>query len=64
LATRTTRSSSKKAPAAVETSESIAEQTALFLKSGNKIDVIESGVSGQSSLPSGKHIKLGNNKRA
>ena len=51
MATKTTRkSASKKAPAASETSESIAEQTARFLKSGNKIDVIESNLSGQPIL--------------
>ncbi len=44
------RTSPKKAPAASETSESIAEQTKLFLKSGNKIDVIESGISGRATL--------------
>ncbi len=43
-------SSSRKSPAASETSESIAEQTALFLKSGNKIEVVESGLSGQPTL--------------
>ncbi len=43
----TRQSGTKKKPAAaVETSDSIAEQTALFLKSGRKIDVIESGISG------------------
>ncbi len=52
----------KKQPAAVETSESIEEQTRLFLKSGNKIDVIQSGVSGQPSMAPSKHIKLGNSK--
>ena len=41
---------SRKQPAAVETSESIAEQTKLFLKSGNKIDVVDSGISGQPVL--------------
>tara|TARA_R110002110_G_scaffold415561_1_gene650774 strand:- start:75357 stop:75557 length:201 start_codon:yes stop_codon:yes gene_type:complete len=50
----------KKQPAAVQTSESIEEQTAKFLKSGNKIDVIQSGVSGQQSMAPSKHIKLGN----
>ena len=40
--------SKKKSAAATETSESIAEQTASFLKSGRKIDVIESGISGTS----------------
>ena len=40
----------KKQPAAVETSESIEEQTRAFLKQGNKIDVIQSGISGQPSL--------------
>ncbi len=49
-----------KAPAAVETSETIAEQTAAFLKKGKKIDVIDSGVSGQPSLAANKHIRLGN----
>lgn len=44
----------KKAPAAVETSESIEEQTRAFLKSGNKIDVIQSGISGQPSLSTPK----------
>lgn len=47
MATRTTRSSAKKQPAAVETSESIAEQTRAFLESGKKIEVVQSGVSGQ-----------------
>ena len=47
----------KKAPAAVETSESIAEQTKRFLKSGNKITVIQSGVSGQPSLAARKQTR-------
>ncbi len=60
MATKMTRASAKKKqPAAVETSESIAEQTRAFLKSGKKIHVVESGVSGQPSLAPGKHIKLG-----
>ncbi len=42
--------SPKKSAAAVETSESIEEQTRLFLKSGKKIEVIESGISGQPTL--------------
>ncbi len=41
------RIASKKAAAASETSESIAEQTRRFLQSGRKIEVIASGVSGQ-----------------
>ncbi len=44
----------KKAAAASETSESIAEQTRLFLKSGNKIEVVESGLSGQPVLGASK----------
>jgi hypothetical protein len=40
----------KKQPAAVETSASIAEQTALFLKEGHKVDVIQSGISGQPTM--------------
>jgi hypothetical protein len=54
----------KKQPAAVETSASIEEQTKLFLKSGNKIDVIKSGISGQPTMAVNKHIKLGNKKAA
>ena len=54
----------KKAPAAVETSESIEEQTRLFLKSGKKIQVIQSGVSGQPSVAANRNIKLGNKKTA
>ncbi len=50
----------KKPPAAVETSESIAQQTAAFLKAGKKIDQVDSGISGQPSLAVNKHIKLGN----
>ena len=43
----------KKSAAASETSESIAEQTRRFLKSGNKIEVVESGLSGQPVLGAG-----------
>lgn len=65
MATKPTRTTSKKkAPAAVETSESIAEQTKLYLKSGKKIEVVDSGISGQPTLASGKQIKLGNSRRA
>jgi len=49
----------KKQPAAVETSESIEEQTRQFLKSGKKIQYIQSGVSGQPSVAANKNIKLG-----
>tara|TARA_R110002072_G_scaffold36804_4_gene108027 strand:+ start:1098 stop:1289 length:192 start_codon:yes stop_codon:yes gene_type:complete len=52
----------KKPPAAVETSESIEQQTAAFLKAGNKIDQVDSGISGQPSLVVNKHIKLGNRR--
>ena len=37
----------KKQPAAVETSNSIEEQTRAFLKTGGKIQNIQSGISGQ-----------------
>ncbi len=47
----------KKQPAAVETSESIAEQTRAFLKAGKKIQVIQSGVSGQPSLAARKSTR-------
>ncbi|MDC0362130.1 hypothetical protein OAN12_03720 [Halioglobus sp.] len=54
----------KKQPAAVETSESIEAQTRAFLKSGNKIDVIQPGISGQPSLAAKNNIKLGNNAKS
>ena len=45
MARKPTRAAAKKKqPAAVETSESIEEQTRRFLESGNKIQVIQSGV--------------------
>jgi hypothetical protein len=44
--------------APVETSESIAEQTAAFLKAGGKIEEVPRGVSGQTSLASRKHITI------
>ncbi len=65
MARSTTRSAAKKKqPAAIETSESIAEQTKLFLESGNKIQVIQSGVSGQPSMAANKQIKLSSKKKA
>jgi hypothetical protein len=39
----------KKQPAATQTSESIAEQTRIFLESGKKIQYIKPGISGQQS---------------
>ena len=56
--TRVSKSAAKKSAAASETSESIAEQTRLFLKSGKKIEVIESGISGQPTLGAGKPANL------
>ncbi|AQA17004.1 hypothetical protein BST95_01010 [Halioglobus japonicus] len=47
----TRQSNAKKKPAAaVETSDSIAEQTRLFLQSGKSIEVIESGISQRPTL--------------
>lgn len=51
---------SKKKSAPTETALSIQEQTAAFLKAGGTIQVINSGVSGQSNLAGPKHISLGN----
>lgn len=56
-----TAAAKKKAPAAVETSLSIEEQTAAFLNSGGKIQTIATGISGQKSLAPNKQISLGNN---
>jgi len=65
MARKPTRAAAKKKqPAAVETSQSIEEQTKLFLKSGHKIQVIQSGISGQQSMAPSKHIKLGNKTAA
>ena len=65
MARKPTRAAAKKKqPAAVETSESIEEQTRLFLQQGHKIQVIRSGVSGQPSMAVNKNIKLGNKTAA
>ncbi|PLW70726.1 hypothetical protein [Pseudohalioglobus lutimaris] len=60
----TRAASPRKQPAAVQTSESIAEQTKLFLKSGNKIDVVDSGISGQPVLGARKQIDLRGSRKA
>ncbi|KAF1030608.1 MAG: hypothetical protein GAK37_01226 [Pseudomonas sp.] len=56
---RVKASTSKAKPApAVETSESLDNQIAAFLKSGGEIQQIAKGVSGQTFAPS-RHISLG-----
>lgn len=50
----------KKQPSAVQTSQSIEDQTKAFLEGGGKIENINSGVSGQQSMAGPKHISLGN----
>lgn len=52
----------KKQPAATETSESIAERTRIFLESGNKIESIPSGISGQPTGPSKKPVPAATEK--
>jgi hypothetical protein len=65
MARKPTRAPAKrKQPAAVETSKSIEEQTREFLNSGNQIEVIQSGISGQPSMTVNRHIKLGNKTAA
>ncbi len=54
----------KKQPAASQTSESIAEQTRIYLESGKKIQYIEPGISGQTTTTVKKHISLGNKQKA
>jgi hypothetical protein len=55
MATKPLRAAGKKKqPAAVETSSSIENQVQAFLKSGGKIEKINSGVSGQSNMPAQK----------
>ena len=56
----TTKKKTQKQADATETSLTIEEQTAAFLKAGGKIEKIESGVSGQQSMAANKNIKLGN----
>jgi len=59
-----TAAAKKKAPSAIETSRTIAEQTEAILKAGGKVDQIKSGVSGQQSLAGPKHISLGNKPKS
>ncbi len=49
----------KKQAASVETSQSIAEQTAAFFAAGGKVQEIATGVSGQQNTSGPKHITLG-----
>ena len=62
MAAKPKKSTSKKAPAAVETAKSIEEQTQAFLQAGGSIQQIDNGVTGQVNIPGPKHITLGNNK--
>ena len=55
-----TTASKKKQPAATETSASIEAQMEAFFAAGGKIDLIDNGVSGQTSMAGPKHITLGN----
>ncbi len=59
-----TAAAKKKQPDASETSLSIEEQTAAFLKAGGAIEQIESGVSGQQSMAGPKHITLSNKPKS
>lgn len=54
----------KKQPDASETSLSIEEQTAAFLKAGGAIEKIQSGISGQQSMAGPKHITLSNKPKS
>ncbi|MEX2365100.1 MAG: hypothetical protein WD601_00745 [Pseudohongiellaceae bacterium] len=58
----TRKSSSKSNDTALETSESIAAQTAKFIASGGKIQEIPTGVSGQVATSGPRHITLGRRK--
>ena len=57
-------SKNAKAPAATETSASIAAQVEAFLKQGGAIQQIDNGVSGQKEVSGPRHITLGNKPRA
>jgi len=62
MATKTRSTGKKKQPTAIESSQTIAEQTEAFFKAGGKIDQIGIGVSGQQNLTGPKHITLGKPK--
>jgi hypothetical protein len=44
--------------APIQTSQTIADQTATFLKQGGKVDEVPRGVSGQTSMVARKHITI------
>lgn len=50
------KAGTKKKAASVETSESIAKQTAVSLESGGEIAIVKNGVSGQESMAGRKQI--------
>jgi hypothetical protein len=53
----------RRGPAApAQTSESIAEQTAMFLKTGGKVEEVPRGISGQVGTTGKKHITISSNK--
>lgn len=56
------KASPKHPEPALETSESIAEQTARFLAGGGKIQEIPTGTSGQVATSGPRHITLGRRK--
>lgn len=60
MATIKSKRSQGKAPAAVETSQSIEQLTEAFLTSGGEIEKVPTGVSGQQSIRGPRHIKIGN----
>ena len=64
MSSKTRKSASKTKPApATETSESIADQTEAFLKSGGMIEKVDRGVSGQATVTGGRrHITITSGK--
>jgi len=65
MANKSTRASAKKKqPAASNSSQSIEEQTRIYLESGKKIQSIEPGISGQTNTTVNKHISLGNKQKS
>ncbi len=59
-----TRAAKKKEPAAAETSLSIEEQTKAFLNAGGKVEQVNSGVSGQESMPPPKPFTISNKPKS
>lgn len=62
MSTKTRKAAKAKAATPEETSETIAEQTKAFLKSGGAIEKVPRGISGQTTVSGKRHITISSNK--